>query len=44
MTRYLPWVGFLAFFAAAPSVADQRRDWCGILGNRSVVIRNDLLF
>lgn len=44
MIRYLAWIGLLAFLAAAPSVAEQKKGWCGILGNKSVVIRNDFLF
>lgn len=44
MTRYLTLVGLLAFLGTAPSFADQRKDWCGILGNTSVVIPNVFLF
>lgn len=42
MIRYLPCV--LLAFLAAPSVADERKDWCGVIGTKSVVIRNDYLF
>lgn len=44
MIRYLTWMGMLAFWAASPSEASQQKEWCGTLGKRSIVIRNEFLF
>jgi hypothetical protein len=44
MIRYLTLLGVLAFLAASPSVAGQRKEWCGTLGEKSIVIRNEFLF
>lgn len=44
MIRYLTWIGILAFLAASTSAAAQRKEWCGTLGKKTIVIRNEFLF